>query len=90
MRRSVARGAPAPGAIGPARARCRTDGYHKAHCGVSPPPAPSPERPPHDTVAAFWRIRPLVGALLVPYLAWVGFAADLNWVLWRANPVILG
>ncbi|MDO9569543.1 MAG: tryptophan-rich sensory protein [Hydrogenophaga sp.] len=41
-------------------------------------------------MAAFWRIRPLVGALLVPYLAWVGFAADLNWVLWRANPVILG
>lgn len=42
------------------------------------------------TCAAFWRIRPLAGALLLPYLAWVGFAACLNWVLWRANPVILG
>jgi tryptophan-rich sensory protein len=42
------------------------------------------------TCAAFWRIRPLAGALLLPYLAWVGFAACLNWVLWQANPVILG
>lgn len=42
------------------------------------------------TCAAFWRIRPLAGALLLPYLAWVGFAAYLNWVLWQANPAILG
>ena len=42
------------------------------------------------TCAAFWRIQPLAGALLLPYLAWVGFAAYLNWVLWQANPVILG
>jgi translocator protein len=30
------------------------------------------------TVAAFWRLRPLAGALLLPYLAWVSFAAYLN------------
>lgn len=42
------------------------------------------------TCAAFWRIRPLAGALLLPYLAWVAFASYLNWVLWQANPGILG
>jgi translocator protein len=42
------------------------------------------------TCVAFWRIRPLAGALLVPYLAWVGFAAFLNGVLWQANPELLG
>ncbi len=30
------------------------------------------------TVIAFWRVRPLAGALLIPYLAWVAFAAALN------------
>ncbi len=30
------------------------------------------------TVIAFWRVRPLAGALLLPYLAWVAFAAALN------------
>lgn len=42
------------------------------------------------TTTAFWRIRPLAGLLLLPYLAWVAFAAYLNWVLWQANPAILG
>lgn len=42
------------------------------------------------TCAAFWRIRPLAGALLLPYLAWVAFASYLNWVLWQANSAILG
>ena len=37
------------------------------------------------TVALFWRIRPLAGALLVPYLLWVGFAAALNWQIWVLN-----
>ena len=30
------------------------------------------------TVAAFWRVRPLAGALMVPYLCWVAFATALN------------
>lgn len=42
------------------------------------------------TCAAFWRIRPLAGALLLPYLVWVAFASYLNWVLWQANPAIPG
>lgn len=41
------------------------------------------------TLIAFWRIRPLAGALLVPYLAWVTFAAALNWAIWRLNPGML-
>ncbi len=41
------------------------------------------------TVAAFWRIRPLAGALLVPYLLWVTFAAALNLAIWRLNPDLL-
>jgi tryptophan-rich sensory protein len=37
------------------------------------------------TVVLFWRLRPLAGTLLVPYLAWVTFAAALNLALWRLN-----
>jgi benzodiazapine receptor len=42
------------------------------------------------TLVAFWRIRPLAGALLVPYLLWVGFAAALNYPVWQLNPELLG
>ena len=31
------------------------------------------------TLIAFWRVRPLAGAFLVPYLLWVSFAAALNY-----------
>ena len=41
------------------------------------------------TIALFWRIRPLAGALLLPYLAWVGFATALTLSLWRRNPSLL-
>jgi tryptophan-rich sensory protein len=37
------------------------------------------------TTAAFFRVRTLAGALLVPYLLWVSFAAALNVALWRLN-----
>ncbi|MFO7802043.1 MAG: TspO/MBR family protein [Desulfovermiculus sp.] len=41
------------------------------------------------TLIAFWRIRPLAGWLLLPYLLWVGFAAALNYAIWQLNPEIL-
>lgn len=41
------------------------------------------------TIAAFWRVRPIASALLVPYLAWVTFAAALTFSLWRLNPALL-
>jgi len=37
------------------------------------------------TLILFWRLRKLSGALLVPYLLWVSFAAYLNIGLWRLN-----
>jgi benzodiazapine receptor len=42
------------------------------------------------TTIAFWRIRPLAGALLLPYLGWVGFACALTLATWRLNPTLLG
>ena len=41
------------------------------------------------TTGAFWRARPLAGALLLPYLGWVLYAAALTWAVWRRNPVLL-
>lgn len=41
------------------------------------------------TLVAFWRVRPLAGVLLVPYLLWVGFATALTWSVWRRNPELL-
>lgn len=42
------------------------------------------------TLAMFWRIRRLAGALLVPYLLWVTFATALTWAVWKRNPDVLG
>jgi benzodiazapine receptor len=36
-------------------------------------------------VVLFWRVRPLAGGLMLPYLACVGFAAVLNGTLWAMN-----
>lgn len=37
------------------------------------------------TLVAFWRVKKAAGLLLVPYLAWVSFAAALNFTIWRLN-----
>jgi len=42
------------------------------------------------TLVSFWRVRPLAGALLIPYLLWVSFAALLNYSVWQLNPQVLG
>lgn len=42
------------------------------------------------TLISFWRIRPLAGVLLIPYLLWVSFASALNYSVWQLNPQILG
>lgn len=41
------------------------------------------------TLVAFWRVRSIAGALLIPYLAWVTFAAALTYAVWQANPALL-
>lgn len=42
------------------------------------------------TTAAFWKLRPVAGALMLPYWAWVTFAAGLNYSIWQLNPITLG
>jgi benzodiazapine receptor len=41
------------------------------------------------TLIAFWRVRPLAGALLAPYILWVSFAALLNYAVWQLNAASL-
>jgi tryptophan-rich sensory protein len=38
------------------------------------------------TTREFWRVRPLAGALLLPYLAWLCFATALNLAIDQLNP----
>lgn len=42
------------------------------------------------TIVAFWRHSRLAAALLLPYLAWISYAAALNLRLWQLNPGTLG
>jgi len=37
------------------------------------------------TLLAFWRVSVTAGVLFVPYLAWVSFAAVLNYTIWQLN-----
>jgi benzodiazapine receptor len=37
------------------------------------------------TLSFFLKLSLLAGILLMPYLAWVSFAAALNWTIWRIN-----
>ena len=36
-------------------------------------------------IILFWKINPINGILLLPYLLWVSFASVLNYTLWRLN-----
>lgn len=38
------------------------------------------------TIVSFHRVHRIAAWLLVPYIAWVSFAAFLNGVLWQLNP----
>lgn len=38
------------------------------------------------TLASFWKVKKAAGALLAPCLAWVSFAAVLNFAIWQLNP----
>lgn len=42
------------------------------------------------TLLLFWRISRLAGALLLPYLLWISFAAALCGSIWQRNPQLLG
>lgn len=42
------------------------------------------------TMVSFWRLSPWSGALFIPYLLWVTFAAALNYSVWQLNPQTLG
>jgi tryptophan-rich sensory protein len=37
------------------------------------------------TLILFWKRQALAGIMLLPYLLWVGFAAILNYAIWRLN-----
>lgn len=37
------------------------------------------------TVVLFWRVLPAAGVIMLPYLAWVSFAAVLNGSIWVLN-----
>lgn len=37
------------------------------------------------TMIGFWRVSSIAGALLLPYFAWVSFAAALNMAIWKLN-----
>ncbi len=37
------------------------------------------------TLISFWKVNPIAGGLLVPYLFWVLFASYLNGKIWQLN-----
>ncbi len=37
------------------------------------------------SIILFFRISPVAGALLIPYILWVSFASVLNFSIWRLN-----
>lgn len=41
------------------------------------------------TARAFYRVKPLAGWLMVPYVAWVSFASALTFAVWQGNAGVL-
>jgi benzodiazapine receptor len=41
------------------------------------------------TIVLFWQRQRIAAWLLAPYIAWVSFAAALNFAIWRMNPTLL-
>lgn len=41
------------------------------------------------TTVSFWRLHALAAVILLPYLAWVTFAAMLTFSTWQRNPGVL-
>lgn len=39
------------------------------------------------TMIAFWRVNRYAGMLFLPYIAWVSFAAILNYFIWQLNTI---
>ncbi len=42
------------------------------------------------TIILFWKIQPIAGILLLPYILWVSFATALTYSVWMSNRNILG
>ena len=42
------------------------------------------------TTIRFVKLHKVAAALMLPYLAWVGYAGVLSFVTWRLNPALLG
>lgn len=42
------------------------------------------------TAVKFWEVSAAAGALMVPYVAWIGVATALNWEFYRRNGAVLG
>ncbi|XP_049880878.1 translocator protein-like isoform X3 [Pectinophora gossypiella] len=38
------------------------------------------------TAASFYRVNSTAGLLLLPYLAWLGYATSLSYYIWKNNP----
>jgi tryptophan-rich sensory protein len=38
------------------------------------------------TIVLFWKVRRAAALLLLPYIAWIGFATLLNWQFLQLNP----
>lgn len=41
------------------------------------------------TLCTFWQVHRIAALLLLPYLAWTGFAVALNAAVWHLNPALL-